>query len=150
MKPKAVICDLDGTLCDVRHRRHLVEGQKKDFKAFHKALVHDTPFQDMLTKVIEFEKSGVQIVFVTGRPVTYMDETVEWLSKHFPKMFSFRLYLRPEKDNRPDTEVKAEIYDRCIKDELEVVKVYDDRPSVIRMWREKGLEVEDVGDGVEF
>jgi len=33
---------------------------------------------------------------------------------------------------------------------MDIVKVYDDRPSVIRMWREKGLEVEDVGAGVEF
>lgn len=33
---------------------------------------------------------------------------------------------------------------------LEILKVFDDRPSVIRMWRENGLLVEDVGNGEEF
>ena len=31
-----------------------------------------------------------------------------------------------------------------------IFMVFDDRPSVIRMWRENGVKVVDVGDGVEF
>src|ERR1700677_122552 len=36
-KPKAIICDLDGTLCDIEHRRHHVrktDGSKKNWMAF--------------------------------------------------------------------------------------------------------------------
>ena len=30
------------------------------------------------------------------------------------------------------------------------IMAFDDRPNVIRMWREQGLMVADIGKGVEF
>jgi hypothetical protein len=57
--------------------------------------------------------------------------------------------MRRKGDKRQDTDVKSDIYNRYLK-QYDIVRVFDDRPSVIRMWREKGLEVEDVGNGEEF
>ncbi len=148
MKPKAIIVDLDGTLCDVRHRLHHIQGEKKDWEAFHSALLNDEVRQDVLQKLVKHQTNGCLILLLTGRPHTYKDKTLGWLISL--ESLYFTLFMRKAGDKRTDTEVKAEIYETRIKDRFEVIKVYEDRPSVIRMWREKGLEVEDCGDGVEF
>ena len=57
--------------------------------------------------------------------------------------------MRNSNDTRPDTEVKAEIVDKYLS-KLNIVAWFDDRPSVIRTIREKGIDVIDVGDGKEF
>ena len=58
--------------------------------------------------------------------------------------------MRKEKDYRADTIVKGEMFDQMLADGYEPTMVFDDRPSVIRMWRTIGLTVVDVGQGVEF
>ena len=57
--------------------------------------------------------------------------------------------MRRAGDFRPDDIVKQEILDRRLRKE-DIKLVVEDRPRVIGMWRRNGLEVEDVGDGVEF
>ena len=37
------IFDIDGTLMNIDHRRHYVEGDKKDWKSFVDNIKHDTP-----------------------------------------------------------------------------------------------------------
>ena len=67
------------------------------------------------------------------------------------EMPTYPLYMRKEKDYRKDTIVKREMYDQMLEDGYNPKLVFDDRPSVLRMWREiDGLKVVDVGDGLEF
>lgn len=40
---KTVIFDLDGTLCDITHRLHFIEGDNKDWDGFYKACPADIP-----------------------------------------------------------------------------------------------------------
>ena len=40
--------------------------------------------------------------------------------------------------------------DQMRRDGYDPVMAFDDRPSVVRMWREQGLVVADVGEGKEF
>ena len=43
------------------------------------------------------------------------------------------------------------MYEQMLVDGYKPKLVFDDRPSVLRMWREiEGLQVVDVGHGVEF
>ena len=59
--------------------------------------------------------------------------------------------MRKNRDYRPDTIVKKEMYDQMLVDGYKPTLVFDDRPSVLRMWREiVGLTVVDVGMGIEF
>jgi hypothetical protein len=46
--------------------------------------------------------------------------------------------------------VKNQMLDTYFPDKNVIRAVIDDRPSVIRMWRENGLDVIDVGKGIEF
>jgi predicted kinase len=58
-----------------------------------------------------------------------------------------KLWMRATADNRKDTIVKKEIYEREIAGKYNVVGVVDDRPSVCRMWRyDIGLLVFQVHD----
>jgi FMN phosphatase YigB (HAD superfamily) len=42
-----IIFDIDGTLMDISHRKHFVDGDKKDWQAFKNATIKDTPI-DMI------------------------------------------------------------------------------------------------------
>lgn len=151
---KVVICDLDGTLCDIKHRLHFVrdlpEGQKKDWKGFFGAMSEDVVRMDVLDKLLAHEAAGNKIILVSARPDNYREQTEAWLERAFKGYkLDTALIMRNAGDKRDDTEVKSDIYEKYLKN-LNITKVIDDRPAVIRMWREKGLDVDDVGGGVEF
>lgn len=137
-KMPAIICDMDGTLADIKHRspwdQHLceVDGLEQHVK-------------DMVT---EYGNAGFWIIIVSGRFKQHTQRTINWLQKHNVP-FDY-LFLREDKDQRPDEVIKREIYETYIEPYYHVVKVIDDRPKVIRMWKELGLDVVDVGDGHEF
>lgn len=147
-----VICDLDGTLCDIHHRLHHVKGERKDWKAFFAGIPDDLLRQDVAGTLEGYAAEGHEIFLVSARPDTYRKQTANWLAENLPEKVTASvkaLFMRPGGDSRPDTETKAEMYDRYFKD-MPIEAVIDDRPSVIRMWREKGLNVIDVGQGVDF
>lgn len=152
MKKKVMIIDLDGTICDSSKRKHYVEGAKKDFKSFYEEMDQDDIRADIWAEIkARSEKSGAGIVFITGRPEEYRYTTEFWLEEHDIKPFRDfgALLMRQEADHREDTIVKSELFDNYLS-EYDVECAYDDRPKVIRMWKERGFEVIDVGDGVEF
>lgn len=144
-----IICDLDGTLCDCEHRKHFLQGEKKDWTSFFNHLNDDYLRGDILDKLMtEMRNTYSTIIFVSARPEDYRIDTIGWMYDNIP-IENPILIMRESNDKRPDTEVKNDIYEKYLKN-LNIVKVFDDRPSVIRMWREKGLEVEDCGSGIEF
>ncbi len=49
--------------------------------------------------------------------------------------------MRKEGDHRPDTIAKKELLDRLIAEGHQIAGVFEDRPSVVRVWRELGLTV---------
>lgn len=145
---KIVVCDIDGTVADGEHRQNHLQGEKKDWKAYFAEMHNDIPRKDIYEKAMdEAVAEGAELIFVSARPEDYRKETEKWLKKH--GMDYMNLVMRRKGDKRPDTDVKGEIYNRYLK-QYEIVKVFDDRPVVIRMWQALGLEVEDCGNGVEF
>ena len=142
-----VICDIDGTLADLTHRRHYVLGEKKDWNSFFEAMDTDPLRQSTKDILHGPEMDGCTMVIVSGRPEKYRARTEAWLEKH--GLDGYPLIMREDHDKREDTIVKKEIFDKYLS-KYKIKCVIDDRPSVIRMWRENGFEVIDVGDGVEF
>lgn len=149
-----ILCDLDGTLADIDHRLHFVkvkEGEQKDWKGFFAEIKNDTPRQNVVDMVMKHEGEGRKIFLVSARPEECRAETEAWLEKTF-KGYRFyeALFMRPQNDKREDSEVKAKMLADLFPDISWIEEVIDDRPRVIRMWREKGLKVVDVGPGIEF
>lgn len=142
-KPKAVCVDLDGTLCDTSWRTHFVTGEKKNWKAFYAGIPHDPIRLDVLAQVIHvWSTQDAQIVFVTGRGIEYLSETMDWFDRQGLSVVlsDAPLYMRPAGDHRPDTEVKKELFEK-VMDRYEVILAFEDRPHIIEMIKELGIRV---------
>lgn len=219
---KAIICDLDGTLADHRHRLHFVDWEyfyeyypgAKDYfeKCFYQWDDPDSGYElrNKITKkrwkpdwkcfYAEMDKDkvngwckgfllncandsgyysdsrgGPSIIFCTGRPEKYREVTENWLVEvgfernwfgpsnlHEDRSF---LYMRPDflihscfgcrsnqpqyhnphikknTDNRPNHEIKREIYENYIKDKFDVVFCLDDDEKCCEMYKSFGLPV---------
>ena len=57
------------------------------------------------------------------------------------------LYMRSDKDFRPDDEVKSQMLDKMIEDGFNPTMAFDDRQRVVDMWRDRGLTVAQVAPG---
>jgi uncharacterized HAD superfamily protein len=132
-KIKAIIVDLDGTLCDVEHRVHHVQSAKKNWKSFNELMVHDS-LNDWCFELMEaMSARGYKIIFVTGRGEQFRTPTENWLNKH--NVNYEHLYMRGLLDQREDSDVKEDIYTTQIKENYQVLFVVDDRKSVVARWR---------------
>lgn len=149
---KFVICDLDGTLCDITDRRHFVSGKDdKSWEKFFANIPGDKLREDVAETVKDLNAKGFKVVYLTGRPEEYKAQTVEWLIR-MGMDFNFTLIMRRKGDKRDDVTVKREMLNKYFPDRTRICGVIDDRPSVLRMWKEELGEdlVLDVGDQVEF
>ncbi|UTW54814.1 HAD family acid phosphatase [Kordiimonas sp. SCSIO 12610] len=137
MKP-LVIFDIDGTLADISHRRHFVMGDNQNWAAFFKEMGDDTPNKPVVGLYQTLTVSNVyDLIIVSARPENYRLLTEQWLVWNGIEFD--RLIMRPEKDYRPDTEIKKEILDLLLSEGREIAFVVDDRDSVVDMWRENGI-----------
>ena len=143
MKPDVYLCDLDGTLCNVSHRRQYVATKPRNWEAWNAGLVNDKPNLAVLG-IITSLTYYYPLIFVSGRSDDYRKQTEEWLEKY--DISYNALYMRKYKDHRDDVIVKGELADE-IEKEYNILGVFDDRKKVIDMWINRGIFVFDVGQG---
>lgn len=139
-KPKVIVCDLDGTLCDVEHRRHHVrppEGVKKNWAAFFADIPKDPANEWCLDILSSFNARGTRIVFCSGRDDNQRKMTEDWLKKHCG--FLWTLYMRNRHDSRQDSIVKEIILDFELLTRYKPYFMIDDRKQVVEMWRRRGF-----------
>ncbi len=138
-----VIVDLDGTLCDHRHRvSAAIDGR---WDEYHAGIPDDAVHSDVADVIRVFWENGYDIIACTGRPVAYLGKTMEWLLRHNIPVDSF--VMRPEGDFRPDHQVKPErLADHlglASPEELAsagmITVILDDRDKVVEAWRNLGL-----------
>lgn len=138
---KIIICDLDGTLADCSHRQHYVQGpDKKDWRSFFKHMDKD-PVNEDLNDVLKALFRTYDVWFVSARPDNYRDKTVKWLEEQgwVVNDDTIRLIMRKQGDFRADTIVKKEILNDIWNTGVYVLMAFDDRTSVVNMWRENGV-----------
>lgn len=148
-KPSAIVCDLDGTLCNIEHRRHHVrrtDGQKKNWMAFMDGIPKDTIHEWCDTILNACRYQGKKIVLASGRSEQERNATVDWLTKH--NVFYDNLLMRKSGDSRRDDIVKEIILDFEILTRYTPYFMIDDRQQVVNMWRKRGFVCLqcDVGD----
>lgn len=157
---KTILCDIDGTVANISKRKSkATESGNFDWDIFHdlSSMELDKPRKDVIAMVNDMKKENdCRLVMVSGRSSArkcdgedkeiVLEWTIEWLKKQGVN-FDYIL-MRQQNDNRPDEVVKADFLKLVGKEN--VIKVFDDRPKVIRFWRSEGLDVIDVGTGVEF
>lgn len=141
---KCVVCDIDGTIADVTHRKHYVRCEKPlkpNWYMFFERMIDD-PVNQWCRALLEHMSTDYPIVYATGRPGNYMKYTKEWLEKHdlhLPKAeWPTLLFSRQAKDHRKDDIVKEIILEFEIKTRFNILFVVDDRQQVVDMWRKHG------------
>lgn len=142
-----LIFDLDGTLADCSHRRHMVEADKPDFKAFYEACGDDKPIIATSHVYASLKKVfwAQDIVIWSGRCESVRRQTEWWLYSFIDTSVHWnepRLKMRPEGDSTPDDELKERWLDEHLAAGGKGVDmVFDDRPKVVRMWQRRGIFV---------
>ncbi len=81
MRPLTIF-DLDGTLALIQHRRHFVEGDPKDWKAFYAACDRDEPNEPVFATMERLRHAGADVWIFSGRSDEVRDKTVAWLAQH--------------------------------------------------------------------
>jgi predicted kinase len=121
--PKAIICDLDGTLA-------LMNGRNP----FDASTCDEDLLNEPVANVLKnYKKLGYKVLLVSGREEKYKAPTLKFLENH-AIMFD-DLMMRKTSDSRKDSIIKTEIYNGFIKDHYCIEFVLDDRNQVVDTWR---------------
>jgi uncharacterized HAD superfamily protein len=135
----AVIFDMDGTLCDTSGIVHLIEGDEKDFHAFHAASAACPARAEVAAAAREQAEQGRAVLVVTSREFIWRDLTLDWLvAQEVPYD---ALYMRIVGDFRKDVVVKTEILRQIADDGFRVLEAWEDAPDVVELWRDNDIEV---------
>lgn len=122
---KAIICDLDGTLCLLNGRSpYIADDCDKD-------LVNE-PVANLLKLKAQ---TGTKIILFSGRLDTYKDKTLKWLAEQ--EVPYEMLHMRKADDSRKDSIVKREFFETYVEDKYFVEFVLDDRNQVVDLWRDE-------------
>ena len=126
--PKAIICDLDGTLAIIKDR--------SPFDALSCGLdLLNAPVADL---VKQYRQNNFKIILMSGRDEAAKDATLNWLTQH---AIDFdEIYMRSVGDVRKDSIVKKELFETHVAHRYFIQMVIDDRDQVVDLWRlELGL-----------
>lgn len=120
-----------------------------DWPAFYRACVSDLPNLPVIAALHAHRAAGHHVIIASGRSDEVRAETEAWLFEHvFPgEACTFAPLMRKEGDFTPDDELKRGwLRDGSIQKER-VLAVYEDRDSVVAMWRAEGLACFQVAPG---
>lgn len=143
-KNDAIICDLDGTLCNIDHRLHHVKHEIKKhnrWDLFNKEIPNDS-LNEWCGEIIR-KFNNFPVLFCSGRVDSTRQDTEKWLNKHgFPLDYggNYRqLFMRHRSDFRQDYIIKEIILEFEIKTRYSVLFAIDDRQQVVDLWRRHGI-----------
>ena len=134
--PPVVLVDIDGTVALIDDRSPYDVTRVR----------FDLPNVPVIAAVRAMHAAGHEIVFCSGRTDDSREDTSTWLAEHVGVPYP-ALFMRATGDQRRDSIVKQEIFDKEIRSRYHVVGVFDDRQQVVRMWRALGLTVFQVAEG---
>ncbi|WP_051298071.1 hypothetical protein [Brevibacterium album] len=135
-KPPVYLVDIDGTVA-LRGDRDIYDGSKAHLDTVNSPVAW---VLDSLVLALECD-----LVFVSGRSDEHREVTERWLEEN---VFDHAgLFMRRAGDNRRDSIVKLELFNEHIRNNYNVLGVFDDRNQVVEMWRELGLTCFQVAEG---
>lgn len=136
-KQPAYIVDIDGTIATNDGCRGFYEWSKVGL---------DKPVHNVINITNMLHGAGNKIILLSGRDEVCFRETVDWCHKHGVKFD--RLYMRPKGSTEKDRYVKHDLFNEHIRNQYNVLGVFDDRPQVALLWYDLGLTLFKVGDPI--
>jgi len=140
-----IIFDVDGTLMDISHRKKFVESKPKDWDSFREQTPDDKPITEIFQVAIALQKAGHRIIIASGRNRSQRGITLKQLMAE--GLVFIDLFMRSDKDYRSDVVLKKEMLGAMRRKGYNPKMVFDDRSSVVQMWRDEGLRVAQVAPG---
>ncbi len=126
---KAVIFDIDGNIAANSSGRSPFDWDKVDDDSTIDIVVQQLKLQNQI---------GNKILIVSGRDEICRKKTEDWLN--FYEIPFHKLYMRKNNDFRRDSIVKKEIFNENIRNNFNVLAVWDDRIQVcVETWYELGI-----------
>jgi hypothetical protein len=137
-----VVFDLDGTLALTEHRAHFLAGPgRKDWRGFYAACDLDEPCHPIIQTLLALHAASHEVEIWSGRSDGVKAKTTAWLEAHGLGYIPIR--TRAKGDHRADTVLKAQWLDEGRTPDL----IFEDRASVVAMWRARGIVVCQVAPG---
>lgn len=135
MKPKIMICDIDGVLANEQARREkYLKQEPKNYDGYYENVSDDGHISHLWHFL-----TGKNIIFITGRRESCRKQTLAWLDKRpYLKAKSQNLYMRPNHDFRPAVDLK-EIHLIQILQEYDVTLAIDDNQEICEMYNRYGI-----------
>jgi hypothetical protein len=134
---KVIIVDLDGTICDDRHRKHFAES--KQYDRYHQGSLVDEIKNKFL--IMPFLKVH-NYVIATGRNDKFRTQTFDWLrAKGLPA--PLQLMMRPEGNKESNVELKRQ-WLASLREKHDPILAFEDNPLAVDMYRENGVPCIDV------
>jgi len=142
-----LIFDVDGTLMNIEHRRHLVSDGNNDWKTFldPKVMEGDTPNTIVVEIAQNLRDKGAEIVVVSARNERHREVTEQQLRD--ANIEFAHLFLRADEDFRSDDEFKRDVLNALRNEGWIPDLVFDDRDRVVSMWRAEGIPCFQVAKG---
>lgn len=128
------VIDLDGTLADNRHRKHLIEKEDKEWRKYYQKAEKDKVYEKIRDKVSAISKTH-SIVILTMRSDEIKDETLKWLENH--QIPFNRLIMLPKEQRNVKSELfKKEKVENLPNPDLAI----DNKEENLTMFKNKGLK----------
>jgi FMN phosphatase YigB (HAD superfamily) len=143
-----VVFDIDGTLANSDHRAHHWKQKPRNWAAINAGIIDDAPIPAVVKIAQTLYDAGNTVVMCTARSENTRRNTEAWF-EHVNIEYD-QMFMREDGDYRDDWIIKKELLDLIIETYgKKPDMVFDDRPSVVKMWREEGIFVLDVYQGEE-
>lgn len=148
MKPKYIICDLDGCLIksgwiwDVAKEKGFSKDVAFDF--FNRSACCDACEIDVsLYKYLCFKASGgFRLHFLTARSEVISVETINFIQQKTGLIYGkeFTISFRPANDLSSPADSKARRLDAMIADKKEILLAIDDEDEILKMYQKRGIK----------
>lgn len=142
-----IVFDLDGTIANIDHRRHLVEGENKNWDAFYLACEHDTLNEHVYDVLSALYEAKHTIYILSGRSEIVSNMTICWLKNNNIWNKVDAVWMRDIDDYTPDEQLKERWLQELNEMGINVKMVFDDRKKVVDMWRRNGVQCFQVAEG---
>lgn len=137
MEKNIIVFDIDGTLSLVGDRLKYLDQTPKDWDNYYEQCDEDLPNLPIM-EIFRglYRLHQYRFIFVTGRRESVRNKTLTWLTFHTTTIKTEDLYMRQDNDYRLDTVIKPEMIWELLP---KVLMIFEDRSSVVKMWRNLGL-----------
>lgn len=133
-------------MIDIQFHKATGKKWKPNWNAFFEACSDDLPIKPviMLFRNLLCED---EIQIWSGRSESVREKTMQWISENIYERIeripqeTFSLKMRPIGDYTPDEVLKEKWLNEALAEGKKIQFVFDDRPKVVQMWRQRGIFV---------